>query len=48
LHNQKWICNSRQQDIRLIFDLTNSTNDSPYWAATSGVIKAIAPYVLVP
>jgi lipopolysaccharide transport system ATP-binding protein len=47
LHHQKWICNARQQDIRLNFNVINSYYESPYWMQDSGLIKVIVPYYLI-
>ena len=47
LHHQKWICNSRQQDVRLSFSVISSVDASPYWNKESGVIMALNSFDLV-
>lgn len=44
LHHQKWICNSKQHDLRLGFSVINGPNASPYQEQDLGSIAVVNPY----
>jgi lipopolysaccharide transport system ATP-binding protein len=47
IHHQKWICNSRLQELTLNFSVINSQQASPYLGDDPGMIQYNSPFRIV-